>query len=351
MSRKGRGRFLPPSRTWIRPSCSTTKSNFGKPGAPVTSTGLWKEPTCFRATPLPALAEAPSRGARSWSLAEPQAGSASVSTAARTAAAVEALLAFLDFNDFAAVVDFGFRRLAGDDGGKRAAGGDVAAGDRLRLVAEPGADAVEQVVLAGANRAQLPDRLRRLARLQRPEGEGLAARGRAAAGIGGALQAWVGRRQHPDRPFRLRQSGLRVVDGERQRRGFTLVAGDREADVEERDRVLAGVADRELQQRGLPEGLLGGERGFGHLDVEGPFRFVDLARAPAAAGAEQHRRRQRNQPGRDGLEAGAPGMSSDPPQIGPNIPRGLPAFAGISGAGGGLAGSQHAANGWGTSIP
>src|SRR4051794_7983730 len=124
MSRKGRGRLRPFSRTWIRPSCSTTKSSFGYPGAPVTSTGLWKEPICFRAAPLPALADASLEGIRSWSLAEPQAGSASVNVAARAAAAVEALLAFLDFNDFAAVVDFGFRQLVGDHGGKGAAGGD-----------------------------------------------------------------------------------------------------------------------------------------------------------------------------------------------------------------------------------
>src|SRR6187402_3580296 len=298
MSRNGRASFLPPLITRTRPSCSTTNSSFGKPGAPVTSTGLAKEPIRFRATPLLALAAAPPRWlcpeVVSWSLAEPQAGRARVSMTARAAAAVEALLAFPDLNDFAAVGDFGCRQLVGDHGGAGAAWGEVVAGHRLRLAAEAGADAVEQVVLPGAHGAQLPDGLRRLTGLQRAEGEGLAARGRGAAGVGGAVQSGISRRQHPDRPFRLGQFGLGVVDGERQRRGFALLAGDREADVESRHGPVAGVADPQFEQRGLAEDLLGGEPRFGHLDVELAFRFVRLARGfAAAAGAEQRRHRQR----------------------------------------------------------
>src|SRR5215203_4886050 len=194
---------------------------------------------------MPPLALAPAFGGsccRGESFADPQAGRASViSTASTTTALEEALLAFLDLNDFTVVLDFGFRQPVGDLGSEGAAGGDAVVGLGLGGRAGPGIDAVEQGELPLPHRAQLPDRFRRLAWLQLPEVEGLAVGGRAASRIRRSVQPGVRLGQDPDRPFRLGEFWLRVADREREGRVDALLARDGEGDAEAGDRALAGV--------------------------------------------------------------------------------------------------------------
>ena len=89
--------------------------------------------------------------------------------------------------------------------------------------------------------------------------------------------------QHPDRPVGVRQPFLRVADREGDRRVLALAAGDREGHGQRRQRLLAFVLHRQVEQRGLAEDLFGRERRVGEPDRVGAFGLVRVRRFTAAA--------------------------------------------------------------------
>ena len=96
------------------------------------------------------------------------------------------LFRVLDFNDLAVIGDFDLLGNAGDLHRKGSARPCAAVGYGLGLALEAGVDRVEQREPSLLDRAQLPDCLDGLVRLEAPEVEGLLIGALGAPGLGGA---------------------------------------------------------------------------------------------------------------------------------------------------------------------
>ena len=198
MSRKVPASRRPSLSTSTRPGCSTTNSSFGKPGAPVDVDRVVearRSASGRRRPGLPALRRLglarPSRrpgrpsasrrrsGARRWEAAHAASYPAPAVLFAGLGAL--ALLAFSTTSPSSVTsVSGGTAEISVTKEPPAATPPFVCA---LTLAAEAGVDPVEHGEVAGFDRAQLPDRFVVLPGLQRPEGEGLAVRGRGPAGI------------------------------------------------------------------------------------------------------------------------------------------------------------------------
>ena len=212
-----------------------------------------------------------------------------------------------------------------DVGDEGAAGGDAGGGLRLRFAAQAGVDFVGDRVLAGAHRAQLPDRLDRLARLQRAEGVG--APGRRS-------------RRRPDRttrrgagrsPTAPRPAGRRwpvPAGGSWTAKG--IWAASPSLPLMLTVTVSAGTVFLPVLSTSIfisevwPTNWCGREARLGHLHLVGAGGLVGVRGRPAA-GSEQRRHGQGRGPHRGGSKAGTPAWCSGPPQSVANIARGIPA--------------------------
>src|SRR6476661_4311420 len=131
----------------------------------------------FSARPLPFAC-----GRCCWAV--PQAGSATRASVDKMMLAARPRHRLFLFDDFPAVVDFGVAFGRADVHREGAAGGRPATGLRLGPAVEPGLDPVDERVVAGLDRAQLPNYVCAFTLLQWAEVKGLWIRGLGAT-VGG----------------------------------------------------------------------------------------------------------------------------------------------------------------------
>jgi hypothetical protein len=130
--------------------------------------------------------------------------------------------------------------------------------------------------------------------------------------------------EDPDRTVGLCQFRLWIADAEGQGGTFALLALDRDVHGQRRNRLVACVADAEIEQVGLSQMLVGREACVGHLHPVVAFRLVGVRGRAAAAGRERESQQGGQDSGNRSPVAVTRDLSGVPPQSGRNIPRGLP---------------------------